>query len=104
MRRALAGVALALASSLAGCGDDVGYVEVKVAPGYLLPPLFLGAARIDPARNASTVLREPVGAAKLEFERDGRRVPFCEFAVRKDRIITVAVSALGRDPRCRVEG
>jgi hypothetical protein len=102
MRRALAGAVLALA--LAGCGDDVGYVEIKVVPGYILPPLLLGASRIDPGRTGSTVLREPVGAAKLEFERDGRRVPFCDFAVRKDRIITVAVSALGRDPRCKVEG
>ena len=102
MRRALAGVAVALA--LAGCGDNVGYVEIKVVPGYiLLPPLLLGASRIDPAHNGSTVLREPVGAAKLEFERDGRRVSFCDFDVRKNRIITVAVSALGRDPRCRVE-
>jgi hypothetical protein len=28
----------------------------------------------------------------------------CEFDVRKNRIVTVAVSALGRDPRCKVEG
>jgi hypothetical protein len=101
MQRALAGVALAL--TLAGCGDDVGYVEIKVVPGYILPPLLLGTSRIDPAHNGSSVLREPVGSAKLEFERDGRRVPFCDFDVRKDRIVTVAVSALGRDPRCKVE-
>jgi hypothetical protein len=103
MRRAIAGVAGALALGLAGCGDDVGYVEIRVVPGYILPPLLVGASRIDPARSASTVLREPVGAAKLEFERDGRRVTFCAFDVRKDRIVTVTVSALGRDPRCKVE-
>jgi hypothetical protein len=102
MRRLL-GAAGALALGLSACTEDVGYVEVKVAPGYLLPPLLLGSTRIDPARSASTVLRERVGAAKLEFERDGRRVAFCQFDIRKDRIVTVAVSALGRDPRCKVE-
>jgi hypothetical protein len=101
--RHLLGAVGALALGLAACTEDVGYVEVKVAPGYLLPPLLLGSARIDPARSASTVLRERVGAAKLEFERDGRRVAFCQFDIRKDRIVTVAVSALGRDPRCKVE-
>jgi len=104
MRCALACVAGALVLALAGCGEDVGYVEIKVAPGYILPPLLLGASRIDPAHTPSTVLRERVGAAKLEFERDGRRVAFCEFDVRKNRIVTVAVSALGRDPRCKVQG
>lgn len=104
MRRIPAAAAAALALGLAACTDDVGYVEVKVAPGYIVPPLVLGASRIDTTRNASTVLRERVGAAKLEFERDGRRVAFCQFDVRKDRIVTVAVSAFGRDPRCKVEG
>ena len=103
MRRLL-GPAAALVVGLSACSEDVGYVEVKVAPGYLVPPLLLGTARIDPARSTSTVLRERVGAAKLEFERDGRRVAFCDFDVRKNRIVTVAVSAFGRDPRCKVEG
>jgi hypothetical protein len=31
-------------------------------------------------------------------------VPFCQFDVRKNRIVTVAVTALGRDPRCKVQG
>jgi hypothetical protein len=35
---------------------------------------------------------------------DGRRVAFCDFDVRKNRIVTVAVSAIGRDPRCKVQG
>jgi len=88
---------------LAACKEDTGYVEIKVAPGFIVPPLVLGLARIDAAKGG-TVLREKVGAARLEYERDGRRVPFCEFEVRKNRIVTVAVSAFGRDPRCKVEG
>ena len=94
----------ALLLALAACQEDTGYVEIKVAPGFIVPPLVLGAARVDTTKAGSTVLREKVGAAKLEYERDGRRVPFCEFDVRKNRIVTVAVSAFGRDPRCKVEG
>jgi hypothetical protein len=90
--------------ALAACKEDTGYVEIKVAPGFIVPPLVLGAARVDTTKAGSTVLREKVGAAKLEYERDGHRVPFCEFDVRKNRIVTVAVSAFGRDPRCKVEG
>lgn len=94
----------AILLALAACKEDTGYVEVKVAPGFIVPPLVLGASRVDTSKGGSTVLREKVGAAKLEYERDGRRVPFCEFDVRKNRIVTVAVSAFGRDPRCKVEG
>jgi hypothetical protein len=105
MRRVLPVLcATAVLLALTACKQDTGYVEIKVAPGFIVPPLVLGAARIDPAKSASTVLREKVGAAKLEYERDGRRVPFCDFEVRKNRIVTVAVSAFGRDPRCKVEG
>ncbi len=90
--------------ALAACKEDPGYVEIKVTPGFIVPPLVLGASRVDTTRAGSTVLREKVGTARLEYERDGRRVPFCEFDVRKDRIVTIAVSAFGRDPRCKVEG
>lgn len=100
----LALCAPAILVALAACKADTGYVEIKVAPGFIVPPLVLGTARIDTTKSGSTVLREKVGAAKLEYERDGRRVPFCAFDVRKDRIVTVAVSAYGRDPRCKVEG
>ena len=90
--------------ALAACQEETGYVEIKVTPGFVVPPLVLGASRVDTTKAGSTVLREKVGAAKLEYERDGRRVPFCEFDVRKNRIVTVAVSVSGRDPRCKVEG
>jgi hypothetical protein len=100
----LAVCAPAVLLALAACKEATGYVEIKVAPGFIVPPLVLGAARVDTTKAGSTVLREKVGAAKLEYERDGRRVPFCDFEVRKNRIVTVAVSAFGRDPRCKVEG
>ena len=102
LRAALCAPAVLLA--LAACKEETGYVEIKVAPGFIVPPLMLGAARVDTAKGGSTVLRERVGTAKLEYERDGRRVPFCDFEVRKNRIVTLSVSAFGRDPRCKVEG
>ena len=97
-------VAIVLALALKGCPEDVGYVEIKVMPGYVVPPLVLGESRVDAGKNGTAVLRERVGAARLAFERDGLRFAFCEFEVRKNRIVTVAVLASGRDPRCRVEG
>jgi len=94
--------ALALLA-LAACTDDVGYVEVKVQPGFIVPPLALGTARVDAAKAGGAVLRQRVGTATLQFERDGRLIPFCEIDVRKNRIVTVTVSAVGRDPRCKVQ-
>jgi hypothetical protein len=104
VRPIIASSSCALMLAFAACTEDVGYVEIKVAPGFVLPPILLGTSRIDPARGEGAVLREPVGTARLQFERDGRLIPFCEFDVRKDRIVTVAVSAFGRDPRCKVQG
>ncbi len=100
-----AGIGVAvLALALTHCNEDTGYVEIKVAPGFVVPPLVLGTARIDTARSQSTVLRERVGPATLAYERHGERVPFCQFAVRKDRIVTIAITTFGRDPRCKVQG
>jgi hypothetical protein len=106
MRKQAAAAACVVACGLglAACTDDVGYVEVKVAPGFIVPPLVLGSSRIDTAKSGSAVLRQRVGIATLEFERDGRLISLCEFDVRKNRIVTVAVSAIGRDPRCKVQG
>jgi hypothetical protein len=108
MRRVLGvagfGLALALALGLAACNDEVGYVEIKVAPGFVLPPLRLGTTAIDTSRGGSAVLRERVGNATLAYERGGQLIAFCAFDIRRNRIVTVAVSAFGRDPRCKVEG
>jgi hypothetical protein len=100
----LAACAPAVLLALAACKEDTGYVEIKVAPGFVVPPLVLGSARVDTAKSGSAVLRQRVGTATLAFERDGRAISFCEFDVRKNRIVTVAVSAIGRDPRCKVQG
>lgn len=106
MRRfaAALGLGLGLGLVLTACTGETGYVEIKVVPGFVVPPLMLGDARVDTARRGSAVLRQPVGPATLAFERDGRMVSFCEFDVRRNRIVTVAITAIGRDPRCKVQG
>jgi hypothetical protein len=97
------GAALCLALVLAACSEETGYVEIKVAPGFVIPPLMLGSSRIDPSKS-SAVLRERVGPATLAYERDGRMIAFCEVDVRRNRIVTVAITAIGRDPRCKTQG
>jgi hypothetical protein len=108
MRPLLAGAAGigvgVMALALTHCNQDTGYVAIKVVPGFVVPPLVLGTTRVDTTKSDGTVLRERVGPATLAYERYGERVPFCQFAVRKNRIVTIAVSAFGRDPRCKVEG
>jgi len=68
--------------ALAACKEDTGYVEIKVAPGFIVPPLALGAARIDPAKSASTVLRQKVGAASIWVTTGREYLPlFCKAAM-----------------------
>ncbi|MEA3022551.1 MAG: hypothetical protein QOK01_1403 [Alphaproteobacteria bacterium] len=95
---------LGLALGLAACTQESGYVEIKVAPGFTVPPLMLGSSRVDIAKRGSAILRERVGPATLAFEREGRMISFCEFDVRRNRIVTVAITAVGRDPRCKLQG
>lgn len=102
--RAAAFAALALLA-LAGCGRDgnTGYVEIKTVPATArAPSLYLDADKVDALKSGTTVLRQPVGTAKLQVEGgDGGKLTLCQVAVRKNRITTVTVSALDRPPRCQ---
>jgi len=95
---------LGLAAGLAACTEESGYVEIKIAPGFVVPPLMLGSSRVDIAKRGSAILRQRAGPATLAFEREGRMISFCEFDVRRNRIVTVAITAIGRDPRCKLQG
>jgi hypothetical protein len=97
------GVCLALCA-VAACVPDrnsVGYVEIKMFPATSAP-LYLNAVRLEPLRGGNAVLKQKVGKANLQLERNGQLVSLCEFDVRKNRITTVTVST-GRDARCRVQ-
>jgi hypothetical protein len=106
-RRAVAAGAtvLALAAfALAACDLDggAGYVEIKAIPPSAAPPLYLDQVRLDPIRNGNAVLRQKVGTVKLETDIDGsgRRAFLCSIEVKKNRITSVTVSIMSRQPRC----
>lgn len=88
---------------LAACDPGEGFVEVKILPGYAVPALAIGQERLA-LKSDTMILRRKVGPAKLEAERNGKLVAFCDFEVRKNRITTVSVSSTGRELRCRVQG
>ena len=96
--------ALVLASLLASCNLDsgAGYVEIKAIPPSATLPLYLDDAKLDPIRNGTAVLREKVGTAKLQIDVDGsgRMALLCSIEVKKNRITSVTVSIMSRQPRC----
>ena len=87
---------------LAACdqGGAIGYVELRTVPGSARVPLYLDAEKID-ARQGVTVLRQPVGMAKLQVDGGDGRLMICQVVVRKNRITTVTISLLERPPRCQ---
>ncbi len=102
MRIALLAAAVALL--LAGCErDSMGYVEIKTVPASARAPnLYIDADKVDALKSGTTVLRQPVGTAKLQVDSgDGGKLTLCQVAVRKNRITTVTISALDRPPRCQ---
>jgi hypothetical protein len=81
----------------------VGYVEIKTVPvGPLTQAaLYLDSRKLDPIRQGSALLKQPVGTLKLQADGfGGARAPLCDIVVKKDRITTVTVSVLERPPRC----
>ena len=63
---------------------------------------FSTADKVD-AKPGVTLLRQPVGTAKLQTEGADGKVLLCHVVVKKNRITTVTVSPLERPPRCQCE-
>jgi hypothetical protein len=102
MRAAALGAVALLA--LAGCGRDgnTGYVEIKTVPASArAPSLYIDADKVDALKSGTTVLRQPVGTAKLQVDGESGKLTLCQVVVRKNRITTVTVSSLDRPPRCQ---
>ncbi|MBO0755040.1 MAG: hypothetical protein J2P54_04215 [Bradyrhizobiaceae bacterium] len=100
-----------LALALAACDDDIGEVAVRVASGYTMPSLVIGPDRFlasDGERfkakddGSPTILREPPGPTRLRYERGGELVTACSFNVKKNRVVTVTVRAVGRELKCEI--
>jgi hypothetical protein len=107
MRRAIglmAGIAAA-STIVAACHPfgDSGYVQINTVPvaPVTRSALYLDATKLDPIRQGSALLREPVGNLTLGAETfGGAQAPICTVVVNKDRITTVTISVLERPPRC----
>src|SRR5262249_3421599 len=100
-----AGLALGLATLGVAGGlpeDGVGYVEVKVFPRLRLP-LYVHSGQVESVKDGVAGVRQGIGKAKLQFERNGQLFPICEFEVRKTRVTTVTVSTLERGGRCEIQ-
>jgi len=94
--------ALAVLPAFSACNIDPGsgYLEIKALPPT--PVLYLDQAKLDPIRNGNAVLREKTGTAKLQADIDGtgRLAMLCSVEIKKNRITTVTISVVSRQPRC----
>jgi hypothetical protein len=89
---------------LAACSIDsgMGYVEIKLMPTNAALPLYLDAVKLEPLRNGNAVLRQSAGTAKLQTDLDGHPLSvLCTIEVKKNRITSVTVSVMSRQPRCQ---
>jgi hypothetical protein len=95
--------ALALLPMLGACNIDAGsgYLEIKALPP--VPALYLDEVKLEPIRNGTAVLREKSGTAKLQADIDGtgRLAILCSVEIKKNRITTVTISMVSRQPRCQ---
>jgi hypothetical protein len=108
MRRLLGLVvsALIVGAVIAACRPtgDIGYVEIKTVPvaPVTAASLYIDAAKLQPIRKGSAILRQPVGTLKLQADGSGSALtPLCDVVVQKNRITSVTVSVLDHPPRCQ---
>jgi hypothetical protein len=106
VRSIAVGLAAALVIfALASCNIDsgAGYVEIKAIPPSASIPLYLDQTKLEPLRNGNAVLRQKVGTAKLQTDIDGagHMAFLCNVEVKKNRITSVTVSVMSRQPRCQ---
>jgi hypothetical protein len=93
-----------LAVGLTSCNIDssAGYIEIKSAPPSAAVALYLDSVKLEPLRNGSALLRQKVGMSKLQTDGDGGYLAvLCNIDVKKNRITSVTISAVSRQPRCQ---
>ncbi|MEH2492902.1 hypothetical protein [Bradyrhizobium sp. AZCC 2230] len=92
---------------LAGCDwrDETGFVEVKksfatMAAGDIL---ILNSAPLDLGARSSLVVQQPTGTASIQVKHGETSRKLCEFAVRKNRVVTVTLTSASASLRCSVQ-
>lgn len=100
-------VLLAVGVGLAGCDwqEETGFVEVKKSFATLAigDMLTLNAAALDIGARSSLVVRQPTGIASIQLKHGETSRKLCEFAVRKNRVVTVTLVAANGSLRCSVQ-
>ena len=89
---------------LASCdfASGFGYIEIKSIPASPAVALYLDSVKLEPIRSGNAVLRQKVGTSKLQTDLDGGQLALlCNIEVRKNRITSVTVSLVSRQPRCQ---
>jgi hypothetical protein len=91
-----------LALTACDLGGGFGYVEIKLTPAGPQVPLYVDSVKLEAIRSGNAVLRQKVGTVKLQSDSDGGQLAvLCNIEVRKNRITTVTVSLVNRQPRCQ---
>lgn len=100
-------VLVALAVGLAGCDwrEETGFVEVKKSFASLAvgDTLILNATTLDFGARSSLIIQHPTGTGSLEVRRGETSRKLCEFAVRKNRMVTVTLASVNGGLRCSVQ-
>lgn len=98
---------VAVALGLAGCDwrEDTGFVEVKKSFVGLAAgdTLILNATTLDFGTRSSLIIQQPTGTASLQVRRGETSRKLCEFAVRKNRMVTATLAAASGGLRCSVQ-
>jgi hypothetical protein len=98
----LAGALLVVGLTSCNIDNSVGYIEIKSVPPSAFVPLYLDSVKLDPLRNGNALLRQKVGMSKLQTDGDGGYLAvLCNIDVKKNRITSVTISAVSRQPRCQ---
>ncbi len=100
-------IAFAIGVGLAGCDwqEGTGFVEVKKSFAILAPgdTLILNSSPLDLGTRNSIVVQHPTGSASIQVRHGETSRKLCEFAVRKNRVVTVTLAAVNGSLRCSVQ-
>jgi len=100
-------ILLAIGVGLAGCDwhEGTGFVEVKKSFTALAvgDTLILNSSPLDLGTRSSIVVQHPTGSASIQVKHGETSRKLCEFAVRKNRVVTVTLVLTNGSLRCTVQ-